>query len=80
VLGATRRADAFGAGFGPALAVAAAFSLIGAACAALLPRRTALAGGPGTESIATATGTATGVTTTPGLTPTTAEVAAEVAA
>jgi MFS family permease len=41
--GSYASASAFGDGFGPALAVAAAFSLLGATCAVGLPRRTAVA-------------------------------------
>jgi MFS family permease len=37
--GSYASAAAFGDGFGPALGVAAAFSLVGAACAAVLPAR-----------------------------------------
>jgi EmrB/QacA subfamily drug resistance transporter len=47
-------ASAFGDGFGPALAVAAAFSLLGAACATGLPRRagmTATASGPSAAAV-----------------------------
>lgn len=41
--GSYASASTFGAGFGPALAVASAFSLLGATCAATLPRRAGVA-------------------------------------